>query len=184
MNISYARTTQSCFSWNCSESTSGIGMKSVAVKFHPLNSSVRTLRSSPKPHGYFKARQWSCSKCCEASHRLIVLQKSPEPRPSLPPLQDCSLVILSGGLCRETRRHTVRSDNAAARPPFRTEKSEILSDCRRHPPGTHRGLALVCSMQPQDPRCATWRFNMEANSILSRLAHYGRHRLWQNQFRH
>ncbi len=33
-------------------------------------------------------------------------------------------------------------------------------------------------------RRATRRSEMETQSILSRLAHHGRHRLWQDQFRH
>src|SRR5205814_1020992 len=130
---------------SCSESTSGIGMKSAAVKFHLLSNSVQTLRSSLRRRGHFRDRRRPCSKCCEASHPPIVLRASLAQPRSSPPSQVCSLVISSGGLGRETRTHTVRSNNAAARPPSRAEKSAILLGRWRHSAGAPRGLALVRS---------------------------------------
>ncbi len=55
---------------------------------------------------------------------------------------------------------------------------------RRNSSGVHRSLALVRSSKSQRLRRAARRSEVEAKSILSRLAHHRRHRLWQNQFRH
>ena len=43
---------------------------------------------------------------------------------------------------------------------------------------------LFIPRNPKALRRATRRSEVEAQSILSRLAHHRRHRLWQNQFRH
>src|SRR5438046_809903 len=120
-------------------------MKSVAVKFHLLNNSVQTLRSSLKLRGHFRDRRRPCSKCCEACRRPIVLQESLVPPPFSPPSQVCSLVISSGGLGRETRCHPIRPNHAAARPHSRIEESALLLGRWRHSAGAHRSLALVRS---------------------------------------
>ena len=74
-----------------------------AVRFLPSSNSAQTSRSSSKPRRHFRDWQRLCWKCCEARRRPIVPQQSPVPRRSLPPSQDCSPAISSGGLGHETR---------------------------------------------------------------------------------
>ena len=92
--------------------------------------------------------------------------------------------ISSGGRGDETSPHSVRPDNSAARHHARVAASAILLGVWRNSSGAHRSLALVRSSKSQWLRRAARRVEVETKSILSRLAHHRRHRLWQNQFRH
>ena len=88
------------------------------------------------------------------------------------------------GVAMKLQPHSVRPDNSAARHHARVAASAILLGGWRNSSGAHRSLALVRSSKSQRLRRAARRSEVEAKSVLSRLAHHRRHRLWQDQFRH